>query len=210
VITLKKVGFKIMISQISLKTFSEEGRWFLDSLQEAQNNLARKIKANIVIVNKKGSLVTTASSFSDFCNLLEENLSAKKSYFSPAQYAFDFMSKKKEAVFTNIYSNPAFFWVPLKDKEEKIIGAIAGCGGWYDYGETAVQKENILKDFYKQLGFNEEKCPLDKFLTMAKEIPIVAKDELRKEAFQLAKLTEILIEETDLKQAFSVSNSGKE
>ena len=209
-IILKKVGLKIMLNQISSKTLSEEGQWFFDNLQAVQNNLAQKIKANIVMVDGKGSLVTKASSFSDFCNLLKENSSASKNYFSPAQYVPEFISEKKEAVFIGAYSNPAFFWVPLKNKEGKIIGAVTGCGGWCDYGETASQKEKILKDFYKQLGFNEEKCPLDKFLMMAKEIPVVAKDELRKEAFQLAKLTEVLIEETDLKQAFLINNSGKE
>jgi len=198
-----------MLNQISLKTFSEEGKWFIDSLQKVQNNLAEKIKANIIIINKKGSLVTVASSFSNFCDLLKENLSTQKGYFSPEQYALDFMSKKQEAVFDNIYNNPAFFWVPLKNKEGKIMGAITGCGGWYNYGETAVQKEKTLKDFYKQLNFSEEKCPLDKFLMTANKIPVIAKDELRKEAFQLAKLTEALIEETDLRQAFPVNNFGK-
>ncbi len=198
-----------MLNQVSLKAFSEEGRWFLNNLQETQNNLAKKIKANIVIINRRGSLVTAASSFSDFCHLLEENLPAGKDCFSPAQYALDLMSRKKEAVFANDYDNLASFWILLKNREGKVIGAIAGCGGWYNYGGTVAQKEKGLKNFYQQLSLDEKKCSFNEFSAMVKKIPVITKDKLRGEVFRLAKLIEVLIEETDLKQAFAVNNSDK-
>ncbi len=90
--------------------------------------------------------------------------------------------------------------MPIKVKGE-IVGSITGCGGRYDRGESRDELRAKYSKLADELGIEDKE---DFLKAGVDEISPVTEEEMRKRAMRLAKLVEILAEETALSEVFGI------
>lgn len=185
--------------------FSEEGAWFLENLQRLQDNFADAVGAQIVTTDSEGKLITEMSGKQRACGIIQKTEKGKKMCTDCYKTALGLVKDQEEAVFMDCPAGFASLWVPIRTSEGKIVGAITGCGGRYDRGESKEELKERYNKLADDLELTEEVHSREDFLKAAvDEVKEITEEEMEKRAKRLAKLVGILAEETALKEAFTV------
>ncbi len=192
------------------KLDSKESQWFLENIQKLQNELAKELRIQLVVLDDQGEPVTEVSSESSIARLLKKSASGKKLYNQAYLRAENLITAHSDPVLIKVFGSLFSFWAPVATADGTIIGSVVGGGGPFICGQVKAESfEGQLTDFYqhsdlKQAGIKEEDV-----LNALKGTPVFEPEIVKRKLAEFGRTVGILTEETELGSFFGQSAEKK-
>lgn len=194
-----------MINKINTP-YSEEAKWFLEKVQEQQEQLAKELRIQIAVLDDQGEPVTESNQQSTIIRLIRKSPKGKDLSNQAYAQAGDLVTANSDAVLIKIFDGLVSFWAPVATAEGKIIGSVVGGGG--PFMAQKIDPENFkekLSKFYQDADFKNAGVPEEDLFNAVKGTPVFTPDVAQRKITEFGRTVGILAEETEFGQVFSLS-----
>lgn len=188
-----------MPKSIDKEKLSDEAQSFVENLQIIQDDFAKFLAGQVLIINKKGELVTRPSTPQRVCqDYIQKTKLGNIGCANLIGTAVELLKFQKDPIFMKCPANYTAFWIPIKLKGE-VVGGMAACGGLFEEGKS---KEGYRQEFSHLADLFGIKKDDNYFKLAIDDVKMIDQKELQKRAKRSASLIETLVEERAFKEVF--------
>ena len=194
-----------MISKVNAQT-SEEAKWFLEKIQERQEQLAKELRIQIVVLNDQGEPVTESSQQSTIIRLIRKSPKGKELCNQSYAQAGDLVIANSDSLSIKIFDGLISFWAPVATAEGRIIGSVVGGGGPFAVKKADPEDfEEKLSKFYQDADLKSTGVSEEDLRNAVQGTPVFAPDSVQRKITEFGRTIGILSEETEFGKFFNLS-----
>jgi ligand-binding sensor protein len=181
------------------KAFSEAANLFLKEFLETIEEVNKRTKFQIFLLNKKGEFINELKGSQPVCKIILSTSLGKLRCQDGFRMGFAIIKEQKQPLFLECYAGFPICWLPII-RNGSFVGAMIICGGRYDRGETYQELKEKFSRLAEELGIPDK----EKFLIKVEESTIFDEEEFKRFVKKLKSLIEIMSEtvHTPLKEIF--------